>query len=43
MKRLLIYLGIPIALFLVIGLLFSSRPTEKSYVYSDIVNYFEDQ
>ena len=43
MKRLLIYLGIPIALFLVIGLLFSSRPTEKSHVYSDIVNYFEDQ
>ena len=43
MKRLLIYLGIPIALFLVIGLLFISRPTEKSYVYSDIVNYFEDQ
>ena len=43
MKRLLIYLGIPIALFLVIVLLFSSRPTEKSYVYSDIVNYFEDQ
>ena len=43
MKRLLIYLGIPIALFLVIGLLFSSRTTEKSYVYSDIVNYFEDQ
>ena len=28
---------------MVIGLLFSSRPTEKSYVYSDIVNYFEDQ
>ena len=43
MKRLLIYLGIPIALFLVIGMLFSSRPTEKSYVYSDIVSYFEDQ
>ena len=43
MKRLLICLGMPIALFLVIGLLFSSRPTEKSYVYSDIVNYFEDQ
>ncbi len=31
MKRLLLYLGIPIVLFLVIGLLFSSRPTEKSY------------
>ncbi len=43
MKRLLIYLGIPIALFLIIGMLFSSRPTEKSYVYSDIVSYFEDQ
>ncbi|MBS6234576.1 MAG: ATP-dependent zinc metalloprotease FtsH [Clostridiales bacterium] len=24
-------------------MLFSSRPTEKSYVYSDIVSYFEDQ
>lgn len=43
MKRMLIYLGIPIALFLVIALLFSNRPSEKAYVYSDIVNYFQDE
>ena len=40
-RNLLIYLGIPIALFIIIFMLLSNRQVQTSYKYSDILNYFE--
>ena len=42
-RNLLIYLGIPIALFIIIFMLLSNRQVQTSYKYSDILNYFETE
>ncbi len=42
LKSWALYLAIPIVLLIVMGVLISNRPT-KTYNYSEIVGYFEDQ
>ena len=42
LKSWALYLAIPIVLLIVMGVLLSNRPS-KSYNYSEIVGYFEDQ
>lgn len=42
LKNIALILGIPIILFILIALIYGNRP-QKTYNYSDIINYFKNQ